>query len=142
MYLTKPQMRALWFMVLILAAALGYHYVRYFLTDGTTADFRDFEQAFIQRRDSIHALQESRTPGEQRIQNSPQPIVIRQFPININTAGVSELQALPRIGPAMAMRIVKYREEHGPFPSKKDLKRVRGIGPKTFQKLENLIVTE
>jgi len=61
-------------------------------------------------------------------------------PININTATVEQLTALPRIGPVMAGRIVEYRESHGPFRRIEDLKRVKGIGDATFERLKDLIV--
>jgi len=48
--------------------------------------------------------------------------------VNINTASVEELEALPRIGPALAQRIVDYRAEHGPFQRVDDLVQVKGIG--------------
>jgi len=42
---------------------------------------------------------------------------------------VEELERLPRIGPALAQRIVEDRQAHGPFGSLTGLQRVRGIGP-------------
>lgn len=64
------------------------------------------------------------------------PVV--RFPLNINLATEKELQALPRIGPQMAKRIVEYRSAH-PFKSTKDLLNVRGIGVKTMEKLAPLV---
>ncbi|MEW6500752.1 MAG: ComEA family DNA-binding protein [Thermodesulfobacteriota bacterium] len=55
--------------------------------------------------------------------------------VNINTANVQELSTLSGIGPAKAQAIVEYREKNGQFKSVKDLARVKGIGPKTVQKL-------
>lgn len=49
--------------------------------------------------------------------------------IDPNTASVDELQRLPRIGPALAARIVAHREANGPFGSLADLDAVSGIGP-------------
>jgi competence protein ComEA len=46
-----------------------------------------------------------------------------------NTADADELQRLPRIGPALAQRVVEHREAHGPFRSLADLDAVPGIGP-------------
>jgi ethanolamine utilization protein EutM len=48
--------------------------------------------------------------------------------VNLNAASAEELIALPGIGPALARRIVAYREEHGAFTSVDQLKEVRGIG--------------
>jgi competence protein ComEA len=59
--------------------------------------------------------------------------------ININTAGVSELEALPRVGPALAQRIVDYRSAHGPFRAIEDIMQVSGIGPATFAQIKDLI---
>lgn len=59
--------------------------------------------------------------------------------VDINTASASELDTLPGIGPAYAKRIMEYRETNGPFRSINDIVRVRGIGPKTFQKLKDKI---
>ena len=59
--------------------------------------------------------------------------------VNINTATLTQLDALPGIGPTIAQRIIDYRTEHGPFQSINDLMYVSGIGPTTFEKLKNLI---
>ena len=59
--------------------------------------------------------------------------------VNINSASTDELQALPGIGPTYAQRIVDYREQNGPFASIEDIMEVKGIGPGTFAKLEDLI---
>lgn len=59
--------------------------------------------------------------------------------ININTASVGELEALPEIGFAYASAIVEYREEKGNFSSIEEIKNVSGIGEKTFEKIKDLI---
>jgi competence protein ComEA len=60
-------------------------------------------------------------------------------PININTAGVETLCTLPGIGESKAKAIVAYREEHGPFADKSDIKNVSGIGDNLYLKIEDLI---
>ena len=61
------------------------------------------------------------------------------FPVAINTADARTLQALPRIGPAMAQRILLYRAENGIFRTGEDLLGIRGIGTKTLDQLLPLI---
>ena len=59
--------------------------------------------------------------------------------VNINSAGLDELQRLPGIGPAYAQRILDYRTEHGRFTSVEQLDNVKGIGPKTLEKLRPFV---
>ncbi|REJ81541.1 MAG: helix-hairpin-helix domain-containing protein [Acidobacteria bacterium] len=62
--------------------------------------------------------------------------------VNINTADVSTLQLLPRVGPAVAQRIVDHREQSGKFRDKTDLLMVRGIGDATYERLEPYVTLE
>ncbi len=55
--------------------------------------------------------------------------------ININTAGETELQELPGIGPALSSAIVQWRDEHGSFSSVDDLLDVPGVGPAKLSQL-------
>lgn len=59
--------------------------------------------------------------------------------VNINKATQTELEALPGIGPSIALKIVNYRKENGKFKSIEDLKQVNGIGDSKFNKIKNLI---
>ena len=59
--------------------------------------------------------------------------------VNINTATAEELQTLPRIGPAMAQRIIAWREAHGGFRSVDELDAVPGIGPSMLENLRPLV---
>lgn len=61
--------------------------------------------------------------------------------VNINTASLEELDALPGIGPTTAQKILDYREENGPFSTIEDIMNVSGIGPATFEDIQNLITT-
>ena len=60
--------------------------------------------------------------------------------IDINSASVQELQKLPRIGAAVAKRIVDYREKHGKFSKIEEIMKVKGIGEKTFLQIKPLIM--
>jgi len=57
--------------------------------------------------------------------------------VNINAAGLDELQKLPGIGPKIAQRILDYRKQSGNFKRIEDLMKVRGIGEKVFLKLKD-----
>jgi competence protein ComEA len=60
-------------------------------------------------------------------------------PLNLNSATLSDLDALPGIGPAKAAAILQYREQHGPFTSVEDLARVRGFGGKAVARLRDRV---
>lgn len=57
------------------------------------------------------------------------------FQVDLNRAGWPELTQLPDIGETLARRIVESREHEGPFVDHNDLTRVRGIGPKTLERV-------
>lgn len=58
-------------------------------------------------------------------------------PINLNQATAEELQVLPGVGPALADRIVAYREANGLFTSLEQLVEVKGIGQRKLEKLRD-----
>ncbi len=62
------------------------------------------------------------------------------LPLDLNSAGATDLDALPGIGPALAQRIVAYRQQHGPFKKIDDLLQVSGIGPKLLDKIKPQLI--
>jgi competence protein ComEA len=62
--------------------------------------------------------------------------------ININTASAAELDLLPGIGPAIAQRIIDYRNQNGDFGKVEDIKKVRGIGDVMFSQIKELITVQ
>jgi competence protein ComEA len=61
--------------------------------------------------------------------------------VNINTASAEQLQLLPRVGPALAGRIIEYREANGPFRTADEIVAVKGIGDSAYEKLKPYLVT-
>jgi comEA protein len=172
MYLTSSQKKAALFIMISFLLAVAYHWIDRVLHPVEPYDFSQFEEKFYARYDSIQQVLEDdsfseppgassskdmqenlssfknseaptpKTTGEE-VNASPQLNTNRPLKlININTASIEELITLPRIGPKLAARIVEYRNQHGDFMVKKDLTKVKNIGPKTFEKLQHLITVE
>ena len=57
--------------------------------------------------------------------------------INLNTADKAQLEKLPGIGPALAERILEYRQTNGSFQELEDIKKVSGIGEAKFKQIKD-----
>jgi competence protein ComEA len=69
-----------------------------------------------------------------------QPAETQEWPIDVNRASADELVALPGIGPVRAAAIIALRDERGRFGSIDELLDVKGIGPKTLERLRPLAI--
>ncbi len=65
----------------------------------------------------------------------PSPVAAAVARMNVNTATQAQLELLPGVGPALAQRIIADREKNGRYTAIEQLDRVKGIGPKTIEKL-------
>lgn len=93
----------------------------------------DGEQLIVARTDELAATNPS--PGAA----APAPANAK---ININTATSEELQELDGVGEATAEKIIKEREENGPFATVEDIMRVPGIGEKKFEAMRDDITVQ
>ena len=82
---------------------------------------------------SIEVRAHVRTQGQTTAQPAAAPLV------NLNTATAADLAKLPGIGPAVAARILEYRQKNGGFKKIEELMNVKGIGEKMFLKLKPLV---
>jgi competence protein ComEA len=61
-------------------------------------------------------------------------------PVDLNSATLEQLEALPGIGPVTAQKILDYRQQHGAFHSVDELQGVPGIGPAHMAQLKGLVI--
>jgi len=74
-----------------------------------------------------------------KVESNSQVLGTENLKISLNTAGSEELDKLSGIGPAMAQRIIEYRNINGGFKSVEEIKLVSGIGDKLFEKIKDNI---
>jgi competence protein ComEA len=91
---------------------------------------------------SLHARAQAAVappkPGAVRPQASAAPATPNQV-VDLNSAGLSELTKLPGIGPSRAKALLDLRTRMGGFKKVDDVMRVKGIGRKTFRRLEPML---
>lgn len=68
--------------------------------------------------------------------SAPKSVAPATHLIDINVADAAQLELLPDIGPALALRIEEDRNRHGAFATLESLGRVKGVGPATLKAIE------
>lgn len=89
-------------------------------------DVLSFEQMYLK---AVHKAKLQDAAGAERG-------VSLKIRVDVNKATRNQLIRLPGIGPKMAKRIISYRNIHGPFKTKRDLLKIKGIGEKKLKVIE------
>jgi len=109
-------------------------------------ELKDQQQIHVPRRNEANPpppVQGGTSPTAVTAENAPaNSPAAASGPINLNTATADQLDALPGVGPAIAKRIIAYRETTGKFTSCEEIKQVSGIGEATFAKIKDLITVQ
>jgi len=61
------------------------------------------------------------------------------FPVELNSSEKSVLEAIPGVGPALASRIIEYREKNDGFKTRCEIRKVSGVGPRMYEKIKDKI---
>lgn len=83
----------------------------------------------------VSAIQWRQAGGRINLDES-RPNLPAEFQLDVNRAGAAELRLLPGVGDTLAHRIIDSRRAEGAFRSSADLLRVRGIGPRTLERIK------
>ncbi len=125
--LTATERRVLLFVTGAFVAGLG---IRFYQETFRPAPSFDYSAS-----DSTFAALSAAEPADPEREKTGEPAV----PLNLNTATKQQLVALPGIGEVMAERILRHREYHGPFSSVEQLRSLKGISKRSFEKLKPLV---
>jgi competence protein ComEA len=157
---TPAERQALLFLAAVAALGVGVNAWRAVGGQGVVAGSQSDLAAQIARVDSVVATSPSQddrlrrfTQGRVRrgsytlgLPSAPPPSPAKSATrtppsaIDMDTASAVQMDALPRIGPALAARIVANRDSFGAFGSLEGLQRVRGVGPAMARTLRDLVV--
>lgn len=118
----------IWSLIIIIITAIGTYLL---MRDKNLSSFNNVNvyEASVNFND---------LPSPAPDKSSEKSVIANGEKININTATKEELITLEGIGEIFAQRIIDYRKEH-PFKTIYDIKKVSGIGEKTFEKIEHFI---
>jgi len=132
--LTPSEKKGVIVIVIVITLASIIRLVKPFVYNPYTYDYSESDSIFT--RISLSKYVEIPHDGDKKTKPTKEKQkTLLLYSIDINTANKSELQKLPRIGPAIAQRIIDYRNIHGKFSSHSDLKKIKGIGIKTLDNI-------
>ena len=133
---TSNERKALWFFAFVALSGAGVRLWKARAPEPAPQSVAALEGQ-LRRVDSARAARVSRTrPRGRAADRAPAK---PSFPIDIDRATATELDALPGIGPALAGRIVANRDSAGAFGRIEAICQVRGIGPVLMKRLRPLV---
>ena len=147
MRLTQQERWIAGFLVITLMVGMGIRLTRHYLfSPNSSVSTSSIQQdsVFLKKVSLVDSLVHSaqleahdQSPAVQKMIDARQ-----KLRININTADQQMLEQLPRIGPALAKRIIAHRSQNGYFTTIQDLQNVKGIGPATVSEFRPYIILE
>lgn len=147
--ITTPEVSALLFISILMMTGSCVRYVQGEAVPFSSDDYAELHAAFAEQTDALRAsaAADSTDATASEAAEPVQVAAVTEAPtrrrasasgpvrMNLNTASARTLQRLPGVGPAISARIVEYREAYGGFRHPREVTRVKGIGPKTYEKM-------
>jgi len=92
--------------------------------------------------EDIQLIHGAVTPPPDTTDSEPLSFTPGNRRIDLNRASAEELETLPMIGPAKAAAIIQWRGQNGKFAQPEDIMKVKGIGPKIFERIKPYVTVE
>ena len=135
---TKNEQKVFLFLSVVFLAGVSIKaYKAYFVNEPVPRfDYSASDKEFEERSKHLASVSPERRTDNAAVQSLGQKI---RKKINLNTATKNDLVSLPGIGEGLAKEILLYRDERGSFTSVDELRKIKGIGAKKFEKLRPYI---
>jgi comEA protein len=139
---TSSEKRVMFIISIVLIGSAGFQIFKAKTMNDVPIEYHKSDSIFTRRTHQASLVKEYYPENQDQVLQSAdrksksQNKLISQPSLNINTATINDFTQLPRIGPSIAKRIVAYRAENGPFRSTDELLKVKGIGPKTLERIK------
>ena len=143
---TPSEKRVIFIIAGILIIAGAFQLLQPFTDRRDVIDYSESDSVFSRLSHQSLVLKKQDSAENELILQDTQTIKasnkkLEKLSVNINTAGEAEIVKLPRIGPAIAKRIIEFRNKNGLFKSIDDLQKVKGIGKKTIINIKPYLQT-